>query len=374
MLPTVEPEERMVHAIGTLRAYAFVTKRADTDSYDMHRLVHLATKVWLDKQDALQKAKEEATIHLAESFPSDDYTNRATWREYFPHAFQCLRITKELDIKARFDLCMAVGRCLLVDGRVGEAVVWLSECCLWWQGHFPEDHLDRLTSQHELAVAYKADGQVSKAVRLLEQVVVIQEKVLKEDHPSRLLTSQHELAVAYKADGQVSKAVRLLEQVVVIQEKVLEGDHPSRLLTSQHELAKAYQADGQVSKAVRLLEQVVIKDKVLKEDHPSRLASQHALAVAYKADGQVSKAIRLLEQVVLKEKVLKEDHPSRLASQHELATAYQADGQTSKAVELLEQVVAIQEQVLKEDHPDRLLSQHVLLRLYALQRTKATNH
>ena len=279
MLPTVEPEERMVHAIGTLRAYAFVTKRADTDSYDMHRLVHLATKVWLDKQDALQKAKEEATIHLAKSFPSTNYINRATWQEYFPHAFQCLRITKELDIKARFDLCMAVGRCLLDDGRVGEAVVWLSECCLWWQGHFPEDHPNRLTSQHVLAIAYRADGQVSKALRLLEQVVAIEEKVLKEDHPDRL-ASQHALAVAYNADGQASKAVRLLEQVVAIWDKVLKEDNPNRL-ASQHELAGAYQADGQVLKAVRLLEQVVIKKRVLKEDHPSRLASQHALLGLY---------------------------------------------------------------------------------------------
>jgi tetratricopeptide (TPR) repeat protein len=238
MLPTVEPEERIVHAIGTLRAYAFVTKRPDTDSYDMHRLVHLATKVWLDKQKALQKVKEEATIHLAEIFPSNDYTNRATWREYFPHAFQSLRITKELVIKARFDLCTAVGRCLLVDGRVGEAVVWLSECCSWWQGHFPEDHPDRLASQHQLAIAYQADGQVLKAVKLLEQVVAIEEKVLKEDHPSRL-ASQHELAIAYRADGQVLKAVKLLEQVVAIEEKMLKEDHPNRL-ASQQELLSLY--------------------------------------------------------------------------------------------------------------------------------------
>ena len=280
ILPPVKPEERMVHAIGTLRAYAFVTKRADTDIYDMHRLVHLATKVWLDKQDVLQKMKQEATIHLAESFPSDDYTNRATWREYFPHAFQCLWITKELDIKARFDLCTAVGRCLLVDGRLREAVIWLSECYSWWQGHFPEDHPDRLASQHMLAIVYEADGQASNAVKLLEQVVAIEGKVLKEDHPDRL-ASQHELARIYRADGQGSKAVKLLKQVVAIREKVLKEDHPDRL-ASQHELAIAYKADRQVSKAVELLEQVVaIKEKMLREDHPSRLVSQRALLSLY---------------------------------------------------------------------------------------------
>jgi hypothetical protein len=51
---------------------------------------------------------------------------------------------------------------------------------------------------------YQADGQVKKAVKLLEHVVAVQEKTLAEDHPARL-ASQHELAGAYQADGQMGK-------------------------------------------------------------------------------------------------------------------------------------------------------------------------
>ena len=61
-----------------------------------------------------------------------------------------------------------------------------------------KDYPDRLASQHELARAYKADGQVSKAVKLLKHVVN-KKKVLKEDYPSQLI-SQHELAIVYQAD------------------------------------------------------------------------------------------------------------------------------------------------------------------------------
>jgi hypothetical protein len=63
--------------------------------------------------------------------------------------------------------------------------------------------------------------------------VAIQEKTLAEDHPSRL-ASQHELACAYKANGQTKEAISLLEHVVAIWEKTLAEDHPSRL-ASQHE-------------------------------------------------------------------------------------------------------------------------------------------
>ncbi|KAL8747908.1 MAG: hypothetical protein Q9190_000294 [Brigantiaea leucoxantha] len=230
MLPNVKPTEQMVHALGTLDAYAFVIRQEDSERYDMHRLVHLATKVWLRKQRAIEDLYKETVAHLAQIFPSDDYSNQFIWREYFPHAFRLLGNTQGIDVEARYELCMWVGRCLQVDGRITEAVSWLWECCLWRQDHFPEDHPSRLASQHALAEAYRANGQVKEAVELLEQVVAIEKEVLKKDHPSRL-ASQHALALAYQANGQVKEAVELLEQVVAIEEEVLEEDHPNRLIS-----------------------------------------------------------------------------------------------------------------------------------------------
>ena len=58
-----------------------------------------------------------------------------------------------------------------------------------------EDHPSRLASQHALARAYEANGQVKEAVELLEHVVAVREKMLAEDHPYRL-ASQHALAGA----------------------------------------------------------------------------------------------------------------------------------------------------------------------------------
>ena len=238
ILPAVKPAEQMTHALGTLRAYTFLIQRGDDGIYDMHRLVHLATKVWLEKHGTTSEWHLKVAVHLAEIFPSDNYINRVVWREYFPHTLHFLRNTSTLDIEARYDLCMAVGSCLQADGRIGEAVIWLSECSTWRKERFPDDDPSRLTSQHELAGVYRADGQVKEAVTLLEQVVAIKEKVLKEDHPSRL-ASQHVLAMAYQADGQVKEAVTLLEQVVAIDEKVLKEDHPDRLI-SQRALLNLY--------------------------------------------------------------------------------------------------------------------------------------
>ena len=363
ILLSLQSEVQMTGAISTLCAYSFLARRGDSDWYDVHQLVHLATRIWLKQNGNATGVAERGIRHMASIFPSNDYANQAVWRAYLPHAVRLLKGREGSDIKERSKLALSVGQCLQVDGRIPEAVKWLEESCKH-RAELAEGDPDRLSSQHALAGAYQADGQAKKAVELLERVVGVREKVLAEDHPSRL-ASQHALAGAYRADRQIKKAVELLERVVAAREKVLAEDHPSRL-ASQYALAGAYQADSQVKKAVELLERVVgVREKVLAEDHPNRLASQHALAEAYRADGRVKKAVELLERVItVEEKVLAEGHPNRLASQHALGRAYQADGQVKKAVELLRRVVTIKEKVLAEGHPSRLASQHELAKAY----------
>ncbi|KAF2785582.1 purine and uridine phosphorylase, partial [Melanomma pulvis-pyrius CBS 109.77] len=193
LLPSVLPEERMVAAIGTLCGYSFLARRDNNDRekeeggeewYDIHRLVHLATRIWISQGTDMAEVTEKAVRHVAEIFPSDDYVNRAMFRAYLPHALRLLENMRDWDIKEKSDLCLWVGRCLRFDGRIREAVKWLEESCRW-RNRLDEDNSDLLFSQHALAIAYEADGQIKKAVELLEHVVAV-EKVLAEEHPDRL--------------------------------------------------------------------------------------------------------------------------------------------------------------------------------------------
>jgi hypothetical protein len=58
----------------------------------------------------------------------------------------------------------------------------------------------------------------------------VREKVLVEEHPQRL-ESQHVLAGAYQADGQVEKVVALMEHVIAVKARVFRDDYPSRLVS-----------------------------------------------------------------------------------------------------------------------------------------------
>jgi tetratricopeptide (TPR) repeat protein len=368
LLPKTQSRERTEEAIGTLCGYSFVSRREGDNTgevgreeewYDLHRLVHLATRVWVDKHGSAADVAQRALTHVAGILPAVDFASQAVWRGYMPHALRLLERKESIDVHSRAKLSFWVGRCLNLDGRASEAVKWLEECCRCREALDGDDPY-RLSAQHNLGVFYWADGQIKKAVTLLEHVVKVREATLADTHPDRL-QSQHALSVSYQADGQIKKAVTMLEHVVKVREATLADTHPDRL-ASQHQLGVSYHADGQIQKAVTLLEHVAkLREATLAEAHPDRLQSQHQLGVFYWADGQIKKAVTLLEHVVkVREATLADTHPDRLQSQHALSISYQADGQIKKAVTLLEHVVKVQNDTLAETHPDRLASQHQL--------------
>lgn len=63
-------------------AYGFMKWRGDGEMRDMHRLVHLALRKWLNHiQDGFM-TKDEAVEHLYDIFPSDEWENS---RQFLPH-------------------------------------------------------------------------------------------------------------------------------------------------------------------------------------------------------------------------------------------------------------------------------------------------
>jgi hypothetical protein len=214
LLPEAQSDGQMEEAIGTLCGYSFLTRRGgesggtqeseetetntgeekDTETqvereewYDIHRLVHLATRIWVKEHGNAGEVAEDAVRHVADVFPSDDYENQVMWRGYLPHALRLLGSGQHSSAWEQSKLCLLVGRCLRVDGRMQEAVVWLERSCEQ-RSQLDEDNPGRLSSQHVLAMAYRADGQVHKAVELLEHVVSIKARILRDDHPSRLVS------------------------------------------------------------------------------------------------------------------------------------------------------------------------------------------
>ena len=395
-------EEALVSALGTLHTYSFLKRRGQTGTYDMHSLVHLAARFWVQKSGLTAKTQHRVVENLVNVFPVNHPSNASIWREYLPHALRVLQdAVVELEPETVSWLYYRVLAYLRQDLRIHEAVRCGEDWHCRWRNRLPEhDHVrllvetemgviygsdtqwekssamlervvqtrrrmgapkpDQLYVQRALARTYLRNRETDKAIKLLEEMAAT-EKTLSEDYLEKLDTT-HELARAYHAVGRVQEAIALLERVLEEEFEVADDD-PSHLST-QHELARAYLTNGQAKDAIRLLEQVMKQKTALAEDRPSRLFSQQGLALAYLADGQVTKGVTLLEHVVRLKAPLAEDDPSRLNACFQLSKAYFMDGQMKKAIAIQEQVVAVRARVLAEGDPLLLMSQELLASEY----------
>ena len=81
-------------AIGTLKAYAFITQREGQNSYDIHRLVQLAARNWLKEQGELNLWATKTLLQLADEFPFPKHENRDVWIKYLPHVQHILEFPR----------------------------------------------------------------------------------------------------------------------------------------------------------------------------------------------------------------------------------------------------------------------------------------
>ncbi|KAJ5022565.1 acyl transferase/acyl hydrolase/lysophospholipase [Bipolaris maydis] len=280
---------RLNRASALLASLSLVTRHRsdDLDGLSMHPLAHAWAKDRLDQKQQ-QGAWVGAGCILALSRSKSE-----TWQVYEkqlrPHmqSFLSPRVEEMLSFGPPGTMLPILLKCGWALNRMREdkKLELLLKGIYEVLGITPSDPSRENIPIWDLAarnIGYLGDAR--QAVELLKHVVKVQETTLAETHPSRL-ASQHELAGAYRANGQTKEAVELLKHVVKVRETTLAETHPNRLASqhvlaaSQHELAGAYWANGQTKEAVELLEHVVkVKKITMVATHPSRQVSKRLLA------------------------------------------------------------------------------------------------
>lgn len=369
ILPPLDSDEMLESAIGTLIGYSFVAYEEASQMLNMHRLVHVATRVWLSKQGRTVAANGGAFRRLDAMLRGMGREDSHLWQPYYPHTFKLLAASEGYESDERYNLCLGVGACLWRDRRFKDAVRYFESVSGWRTKHLEAEDQNRLNADHYLGSTYNHLGRFQEGIEILERVVSTSRRTLSGTDGDRL-ASEHALASAYIRSGQLLEAIEMLEHVVAVQEKML-PERFAEVLISKHELARAYLNSNRAQKAIELFEYVAEQNQTrLDETNHNRLMTQHELARAYLKDNQVQKAVDLLESVVRIQKTsLSETDPALLTSQHELARAYLKSKRIRIAINLLEHVVAVRSMCLHEDHPYRRGSVELLE--YAYERLRA---
>ncbi|KAK0720958.1 hypothetical protein B0H67DRAFT_209529 [Lasiosphaeris hirsuta] len=360
---------QLVKALGILRAFSFITEEK-AHGFDMHRLVQLVTRKWLDKKSTMHHFAEEALLVVSHNYPYGDHENLAVCSAYLPHVYAVLKFkgTGSRDKQlARASLLLCAAGLFNYKGQWKEAEGFLIQATGARKDLLGEEHPHTLTSMGSLASTYQNQGRWKEAEELEVQVMETMKRVSGEEHP-HTLTSMGRLASTYQNQGQWKEAEELGVQVMETMKRVSGEEHP-HTLTSIGSLASTYQNQGRWKEAEELGVQVMeTMKRVLGEEHPHTLISMGNLASTYQNQGRWKEAEELEVQVMeTRKRVLGEEHPDTLTSMGSLASTYQNQGRWKEAEELEVQVMETRKRVLGEEHPDTLTSMGSLASTYQNQ-------
>ncbi|KAF2473130.1 TPR-like protein [Lindgomyces ingoldianus] len=340
--------DRFEDDILTLRNYSFISLTADTTTFEMHSLVQLATRKWLEGQGQLKRWRQQYITHLCREFPTGNYKNWTQCQALFPHAKLAL-VQKPEGEESLKEWALLIGSASDAEKMSIKSMKVRRRLLGTEQG-------ETLNSMTMVALACKLGGRLEKAEELEVQVMETRKRVLREEHPDTL-TSMANLASTYRNQGRLKEAEELEVQVMEISLKVLGEEHPSTL-TGMANLASTYRDQGRWKEAEELqAKELEVCSRVLGEEHPDTLISMASLASTYRNQGRWKKAEELEVQVMgTIKRVLGEEHPHTLTSMANLALTYRNQGRWKEAEALGLQVMEVGKRVLGEEHPSTLTS------------------
>ena len=352
---------KAAEAIGTLKAYAFITEREQSGSYDIHRLVRLSMLNWLTEEGEWKHWAKKVLQRLADVFPFAKHENRGVWMRYLPHTQYVLEFWKDTDDeKAKQDLLFNVGESFHVMGKYQEAERMYRQALELKEKVLSQEHPDTLASMNNLAVVLDKQGKYEEAEQMYRQALELKEKELVKEHPDTL-GSMNNLAIVLDKQGKYEEAEQMYRQALELREKVLGKEHPDTL-TSMNNLANMLYKQGKYEEAEQMHRQTLeLKEKVLGKEHPDTLGSMDNLALVLSKQGKYEEAEQMHQQALeLMEKVLGKEHPDTLISTNNLALVLHNQGKYEEAEQMHRQTLELREKVLGKEHPDTLESMNNL--------------
>jgi tetratricopeptide (TPR) repeat protein len=175
-------------ALAPLLSFSLVRVEIGKRSFEMHRLVQLSMRSWLEADEQLSKWIKESIRVLTAAFPSGDYKTWADCQVLLPHAREAIsHVTgDEEDVLNQAKIAFSTGWYLYLRGeyKPAEKVVRMSVEVR--EKMLGPEHPDTLTSVGNLGLVLERQGKYEAAEAIHRRALEGREKVLGPEHPDTL--------------------------------------------------------------------------------------------------------------------------------------------------------------------------------------------
>lgn len=359
LLPDGENDAAKDEAIGILEGYAFISLREQREAFDIHRLVRLATRNWVNQE--WDRHCTKAIQQLDKVYPSPEHENRQTWIGYMPHAQEALQYLQECaDKEAEASLIFDVASSQEQLGKYKEAEEMYRRSLELYTSVFGPTHSDTLASMNNLANVLDDLGKYDEAEEVHRETLELKKSILGPDHPDTL-TSKNNLAQVLESLGRYEEAEDRYRETLELKKWVLGPEHPDTLI-SMHNLAGVLRRLGRYDEAEKLhRETLELRKSILGSEHPDTLISINNLALVLKDLGRYEEAEKMHRQELeVSKSVRGPDHPDTLVSMDNLAQVLDDLERFDEAEEMIRKALELKVSVLGPKHPSTLISMHNL--------------
>jgi len=189
--------------IMTLRNYSFINVTEDTTIFEMHSLVQLATRRWLEAHGQLERWKQQYIKNLRAAFPTGHYENWGKCQALFPHAKSALAQQPESEEILREWAVIQYRAAWYAweKGSYGDAEKMSVKSMNVRRQLLGQEHRETLDSMEMVSLIYARWARWGEMEELERQVVEFRKRVLGAEHP-HTLSSISNLAWTYLNQGR----------------------------------------------------------------------------------------------------------------------------------------------------------------------------
>ncbi|KAB5585425.1 P-loop containing nucleoside triphosphate hydrolase protein [Coniochaeta sp. 2T2.1] len=363
--------------VEVLRAYSLIGVDAEGDLFEMHGLVQLSTRRWLEATGQYRSLQLEFIERLAVAFPAV-HLNTRKW-------VPCQRLLPHVEMAVRYapaNLTTGVFRSLLGKAawyayyqdnyelserlcRTSSVAAEAAETSKLLRG---PDHDLTISILMVLASVYASQGRHAEAEKLQAD---IENSLIKTRGPDdeRTLEIKRDRAITLYAMGHSVEAERILTPVVQAFKSKF-GEQMIQSMEYACDLALIFTTQqGRLAEAEEILVQMAETYKSrLGTDHPRTLQVMSRLARSVYLQNRLVEAEKLYVQVIeASKKKLGPDYITTSGYLWNLARVITEQGRLEEAEQIYQEILVNYERICGPDNPDTLRCSNNLADLWLKQ-------
>jgi len=327
-------------------------------SFEMHSLVQLSTRKWLELNDEVGKWRKASLRIMAATFPNGQHETWASCQKLLPHSKKVLGYSSGCEEETLDQASIAINTARYLSllgeyelaGNINRSALKAREAMLG-----PE-HPDTLISVSQLGSVLEMQGKYDEAEAMHRRVLAGSEAMLEPEHPDTLI-SVSQLGSVLRRQGKYDEAEAMHRRALAGSKKVLGPEHP-HTLTSVSNLGSMLERQGKYDEAEAMNRRALAgSKKVLGPEHPHTLTSVSNLGSMLERQGKYDEAEAMNRRALAgSKKMLGSEHPDTLISVSHLGSMLQRQRKYDEAEAMHRRALAGSEKVLGPEHSDTLIS------------------